>query len=605
MRLERRGRKPDIDKKIEGINTVLQTMLDDLDTKLDQIVSRRDGKFEAMDKTDIESLLKKIDEKIINDKDIQELLVTGDEATQRKIRELIANVEAEVRGTIEEYKDTSKGAILNEDQQKEVDSLFDKHVTKSDTVTRTKELDDFRATSITIDSVSDRRNDVLRKLIEVEEKLKKAQEFENLKQGTETLDQTSTRLITEATSIHLDANFIKRKNAILTGTYDYKNEVKAIAVDNYTYKKDANKKAVVDFLNELYKLKDGNPEIEKLFTDLTEKDSARKPLTGIVVDSKGKVSMLRLSDEQRKELRIRLNKKLKENPIDFDKAKENTKQFLDNKIADEMKKLIGSNFIKLYPNELKAWQTALANPTADRAKIFQEMIDFRNDTDFKNDIEDMRDNAKNKATLESDKTKLNERNDALYLRESGERVEGVTDTATQVTMKLNGRATSFVTTKDIMTLTNEERSNEIDEIYDNNKLMFAKHFRDHAPDSLKKVGFWQKIRYAITHLTLRPTERIIEENRRSYSEGLISDAMHRTAIETSKRIGARDEALAFGALEPEALRRVRANQDKIIEEHRKRQARDIVEKGVKATDAAKRAKEGVEAEKGLDEDPEK
>lgn len=586
-----------VGRNIEAIESALNAMLIDIEAELKDAV---DGNINATDlKTNLESILSEIDAKIINNSDIKACLSGDDEVTRGRVSDLIQDVQDSVRDLIDQFKDQNQGKALSEDAAKEVEEVFKSKVVGSETVKRTKVLDEFReqSDSIAFGPTADRLSATKSELEQVEYKLNKIKAAETQIKAGETLEQAVMRLSKDAESFSLKGNDYYTKMGEITktvedGGYNYEAEVAKIAVQNYTYKNQNNCELVSKFLDNLSKLKEGNPEIETIFTEL---DNA-----GIRPNKKdGKYKIKpNMGLNQRTKLKNALNKKLSANPIDFKKARENTAKAYAQKIDDEINQVISSNFMKLYPEELKKWTEMLAKADANKDDIWDEMEKFfEKDHDVAQEIEDIKD-FEDLNTLEDRKKKLEEGKKKLENYANGERIEEIQDNLTQIQVK----GIDIKSGSNLVGLS-EEEINEASEIFYNaRKAEFEKQFDKLADPKWKKIGFFEKLGYAISHRTLHPGQAIKAERVEAWARTLIADTISNEAKRVEDVNKKEKEMLEkFGALTPEQLEEFRKKEAKILEDCKKTQREAILEGHTKtADDASKNAKKDAE-DKALEE----
>ena len=570
--------------EIDSMKKSLQAMLGKLTQELQEAVKK--GK---VNNTELETLLGEIDNQIINNSEIRNLMLTGDETTKARIKNIIDGIQKTTKLTIEQFRDSSKGTILSDDQYKEVMGVYDAKVTGSATVTRTKVLDEFRtkADSISFASTGDRLSATTGELSVVDEKLAKIEGFNSQVKAGETVTQAITRLDTEIKGTTLSDSHINAIKAINENKYDYDAAVAALTVDGFSYKVSENVTKTTDFLNELNKLKEGNPEIAEIFNELNKVGISAK---------KGKFSLKGLTNAQKRKLIEVINDGLKTKKIDFSKAKENTQNNLLNKATTEMQKVLGTDFIKLYPKEAKRWEEALkvGGPEI-KIAAWNEMSKFLKEKDFELELEDMEDLSKEEADLRTKKDELEGKKKVLTNRAEGERFADVPDEVKKVSVM----GIEIESKKNLMGLSEDDLKRASKDLYDKKKAEFAEKFNEEADPKLKRVGIFERIGYAISHRTLQPKKKILEERIENWAKNQIGAAISHGNEELARQQGARDYAYSVGALTPEQLKEFNDKQAELLAKHKKEQEEAILEGTTKtAADATKKAKEDTEVELG-------
>lgn len=566
--------------EIDSMKKSLQAMLGKLTQELQDAVKKGN-----VDKTELENLLGEIDNQIINNSEIRNLMLTGDDATKARIKNIIDGIQKTAKLTIEQFRDSSKGTILSDDQYKEVMGVYDAKVTGSATVTRAKVLDEFRtkADSISFASTGDRLSATTGELSSVEEKLAKIEGFSSQVKPGETVAQAITRLGAEIKGTTLSDSHINSIKAINENKYDYDAAVAALTVDGFSYKVSENVTKTTEFLNELNKLKEGNPEIAEIFNELNKVGISAK---------KGKFSLKGLTNDQKRKLIEVVNNGLKTKKIDFSKAKENTQNDLLNKATAEMQKVLGTDFIKLYPKESKRWEEALkvGGPEI-KIAAWNEI----KDKDFELELEDMETLSNEEANLRTKKDELEGKKKVLTNRVEGERFANVPDEVKKVSVM----GIEIDSKKNLMGLSEDELKRASKDLYDKKKEEFAEKFNEEADPKLKRVGIFERIGYAISHRTLQPKKKILEERIENWAKNQIGAAISHGNEEIARQQGARDHAYSMGALTPEQLKEFNDKQAELLAKHIKEQEEAILEGTTKtAADASKKAKEDTEVELG-------
>ena len=581
MAIKRTGR---VDSNIESIERALEGMLANLTTELEAVVSSG-----SVDKSKLEGILTKIDDQIINNASVRSYMLGDDPATQARVKNLIQEVQDAVKETIEEFRDSNKGKTLSDDQYKEVMGVYDAKVTGSATVTRAKVLDEFRtkADSISFASTGDKLSATTGELSSVEEKLAKIEGFNSQVKPGETVAQAIARLGAEIKGTTLSDSHINAIKAINENKYDYEAAVAALTVDGFSYKVSENVTKTTEFLNELSKLKDGNPEIAEIFNELNKVGISAK---------KGKFSLKGLTNAQKRKLIEVINNGLKTKKIDFSKAKENTQNELLDKATAEMQKVLGTDFIKLYPKEAKRWEEALkvGGPEI-KIAAWNEMSKFLKEKDFELELEDMETLSKEEANLRTKKDGLEGKKKVLTNRAEGERLEAMQDELREIQVL----GIDIKSGRDLVGLSKEDLDKASEKFYERKKAEFEEQFDKLADPKLKKIGFFEKLGYAITHRTLHPGQAIKAERVENWARNQIAATISSEAQKTAADKREKEIYYKMGALTPEQLKEFNDKQAELLAKHKKEQEEAILEGTTKtAADASKKAKEDTEVELG-------
>lgn len=560
--------------KLNAIKTALEAMLTELNTELIKVAEGKGG--------DPKAVLDKLDAAIINDASVKRFLLGDNVQTRTAVQQIISDVKRDIQASIDGAKDMFG---LSETDYESIKKDFK----DNKTVQRTNALEEFRAKSdsITFDSAEDRLSATTGKLEKVEEQLSKVEGFKAQLKPGENVDVAIKRLDAEIKGTTLNEAHIKAIQEINKNTYDYDKAVTALTVDGFSYKVPENVTKTAEFLTQLHKLKDGNPEISEIFNELKK--------VGISID-KGTFSLNGLNNVQRRKLIELVNNGLKTKKIDFSQAKGNTSNELLNKATAEMQTVLGKDFMKLYPKEAQTWAKALKEgKLGSTIAAWNEMSKFLKEKDFELELEDIENLSKDEASLRTEKAELEAKKNALSNRVQGEMYENVPDEVN----KINVKGIEIESSRNLLGLSEDDMIKASKALYNKKQKEFAEKFDKEADPSLKKVGFFERIGYAITHRTLHPKEAIIARNIEEWSRKQISAAITSEVEKVAREQGARDSAYGVGALRPDQLKDFRDKQARILAEHKQKQEVEIFEGKTKtADDASQKAKENAEAELG-------
>lgn len=588
MAIERVSR---VDKNISSIEKALGEMLKKLNAELENVVAS--GK---VDKTKLNKILSEVDNQIINNKTIQNYLLGDDNATKKKVMDLIQDTVDAVRETIEEFKDPSQGDVLTDATAKEVEGVFKSKVVESETIKRVKALQEYdsKADTIELESTDKRLSGVTSELEDVTDKLNKVTAVEKHRKGSETTEQVADRLSAEAEKFTLKGDKYyeivgETYKTVAEGGYDFEKISREIGIDNYNYKNNPdNCKKVSEFLTQLQKLKYGNPEIKTIFDELSK--------AGIKPNKKGEFEIKpSINPGARKKLNDALNKKLKSKPINFKAAKSNTQKECFKKIDLEIESLLGKEFMDLYPEELKRWKEMLdeSKKTGNeiiKDTIWAEMNKFLKSKDISAEILDIKD-LEDETTLAPKKEELEAKKKELDARHLGEIYENVNDEVKNIEVM----GIDIESKKNIRNLTPEEFARATDSFYRKKQEEFIPRFYKFAPDELKKVGFFERLGYAISHRTLHPKREIIAQRIKDWSKEQIAAAISNKVSTVSQQVGERDAYYKTkAAYTPEQLKEVRKKESEALENSKKTHRRKILADGEKADEALTNTRKDAE-----------
>jgi len=134
------------------INARLNSMLTRLDSDLANVVSAG-GKFEVADIASLETLLKNIDESIVNDPRVKEIMITGELSDRKTIKSIINEVETRVSATLDKYKgsDEAGNPLISDSHEKaKLDFLYTNQVQESASVKIQQLLDKIEESPIEV-----------------------------------------------------------------------------------------------------------------------------------------------------------------------------------------------------------------------------------------------------------------------------------------------------------------------------------------------------------------------------------------------------------------------------------------------------------------------
>lgn len=572
MAIERVGRKDFNNSKIKAIENALHGMLEELNDELENAVTT--GK---VDKDQLGTILSKMDTLIIEDPEIQGYLLSTEGNSKAKVQELIQDTQDAIKETIQNFMNDPDRKNLTTENFREVAKIYKEKVEGSATVKRTEALEEYysKVDLIALATAKSKLEEIETALSENNAKLQK---IEFIKPGAgENYELAKARIISEVDNIKFDDTPFKKIEKIQREDgYKYEEFATKIGVENYNYSVPENTAEVAEFLKQLSELKEGNPNIEKIFEDLKHAGIVPEKDGNFNLNFKGKKAKSKINA-----LRSIVNKRLQDNPINFEEAKANTCNAQIASVDADINAVLKLSAMKLHPLQMKVWETEYKDANLEKKlAIWADMKKFMETHDLKKEVEDI--DVSKKPELEAEKATLEARKKKFESMLYAERFAEVKGNLK--TLSVNGSELEVADpSKDILSLSGDDLKGAITKLYQENKEEMLENFYKYAPAKEKKVGILERIVYAIQHRTLSPKKAILAQRASKWSKQQISLALVEAG---NKKTQAAMDALEFGALDQKTLEEVKAKQAKMLEEQKGKQAKAILTGDAKSADEA-------------------
>lgn len=555
-------------------NAVLQ-ILTDMSNELNKICinQTRNG----FDKKEIEDKLEEIDNYITRNPVIEKGRIEGSgdvkkiiDLLNQEVSERLKNIELNIK------KDDRVGFESIEEDFK-----------SNKTNTMQKNIEDFEKKDIQAKSMSEREEDADKIIADRTERIEKVKAFKEaqkeLSKKGKYLNQGM--LLKEVPKISAKLTTIeKRQNIIdkIKEPNEYRNIISKITKQVQNAKYDSKALTKKDFnemqksLKEIEKLKDGNPEIVNLLSDI-ELHITRETKNGVEVISSIDAEKLFTVFEQDKYQKI-----------DWKDAISETKEYYNEQTKKDVEELVDYNIFELYPGKVKTWKDGLKSGVS-VSTIVSEISDITKDEmKLKKQVSRIFDDLKDMDKLELEKLKAEKRKDTY---------KDISKRQKTTTAKLFGQDIELVNHRgenlDFAKVEEGSKEDVVKGLYDKvredvDSDEIERQYSEALPVEYRKPNFVSRLWYRITHKeTWGFGKKTLTDARK---EDWVKKQI-KQEIEEIKEDASGDKAWT---LTPEQEKVFNERQKAVVEKAKQKGREDLIRNGQKAKIASKNAKKEYE-----------
>lgn len=558
-------------------NAVLQ-ILADMSNELNKICinQTRNG----FDKKEIEDKLEEIDNYIAKNPVIEKGRIEGSgdvkkiiDLLNQEVSERLKNIELNIK------KDDRAGFETIEEDFKE-----------NKTNTMQKNIEEFEKRDIEAKSMSEREEDADKIIADRTERIENVKAFreaqKELSKKGKYLNQGM--LLKEIPKISAKLTTIEKREKIvgkIKEPNEYKDIISKITKQVQKAKYDSKALTKKDFnemlksLKEIENLKDGNPEIANLLSDID---------SHITKETKNGVETISSIDAEKLFTVLEEDKYQK---IDWKDAISETKEYYNEQTKKDVEELVDYNIFELYPDKVKTWKDGLKSGVSISTIVAEISNITKDEIKLKKQVSRIFDDLKDMDKLELDKLKAEKRKETY---------KDISKRQKTTTAKLFGQDVELTNHRgeavDFAKVEEESKEDVVEGLYDKvredgNEEEIDRQYNSALPIEYRQAkGFFKNLVYKVKQYGLLPwnwgKKTLADQRKEDWVKGQIEQE-----IDEIKEDASEEKAWT---LTPEQEKAFNERQKAIVEKAKQKGREDLIRGAQKVKNASKSAKKEYE-----------